>query len=276
MSPAPSRDVRIGVCVVTYQERFDQCAAYRSLSALPLTMRDHLAVVSVCNAAASHAVGENRVDATDGQLAHVEFIHTANDGLAGGYNIALREIIGQQNIAAVLFLNADANVEPWYVDWLLHSQEEPDVDAWGPTLQSGGRQVSPFRRRGMEMPFYIIGYLCIRNGPFLRNLQFPKEFWLDGIDYWLSAEMSRAKLAVRVHSRTVRHDLSVSDQFHTLPAWRYRNILVSERRFAASEGRPFSDVVWIYSRAFARCLIHRRTDLALVVAREFIVGLNER
>ena len=128
----------------------------------------------------------------------------------------------------------------------------------------------------MSISFYIIGYLCIRNGPFLQDLQFPKEFWLDGIDYWLSARMARAELSVNVNERTVRHDLSVSDQFHALPAWRYRNILQSERRFSASEGRPFSDVLIIYARAFARCLIHGRMDLARLVARELVAGFNER
>lgn len=269
MTAAPS--LLLGVCVVTYQERFEQTAAFASLSELPPALRDRLRIVSVCNAAPADAQAA-RPDA--GSLPYAEWLRHDNPGLAGGFNDAVPRVLAQ-GVDAVLFLNADSVVPGWYVEWLFEALAGDAHDGFAPTLHSGPRQVSPFRKRGMPFEFYIIGYLCLRAGDFVRTLQFPSQFWLDGIDYWLSAELARAGMRIAVDPRSIRHNLSVSDQFHSIPAWRYRNILLSERTFLRSQQRPFREVCIVYLRALARCLRFGRMDLARVVAQEFGAAWHE-
>jgi glycosyltransferase involved in cell wall biosynthesis len=271
-----AKPMRLAVCVVTYQERFVQSAVCKSLAGLPPDLLAHLSVVSVCNAAPgtiadAAVVGEHQA----GGLRYREVLRSDNRGLAGGYNAGL-EIALEEAPDAALFLNADAWVEAWYLSWLLDGlRRQPDREAFAPTLMSGTRCVSPFRKRGMALDFYIIGWLCLRDGPFLRQLRFPDEFWLDGIDYWLSVKMADAGLRVERTERRIAHNLSVSDQFGTLPGWRYRNILVSERRFLRWQKRPFREIAVVHARALARCLRYGRFDLAQVVAKEFAVALHE-
>jgi len=266
----------LGVCVVTYQERFADSNAFASLSRLPQTLLHQLRVVSVCNSTREkfdeESVGR---DERCTAFAYREILRKDNPGLAGGYNSGLAEVL-RDSPNAVLFLNADADLAAWYVEWLLESLTAyPEHNGFAPTLLSRQATVSPFRKRGIPANLYIIGYLCLRNSPFLHQLQFPDEFWLDGIDYWLSVKLAEAGHRIKVNERTIVHNLSVSDQFGTLPSWRYRNILISERRFLKWQGRPFLDVCIVYARALARCLRHGRFDLARVVAREFSVALHE-
>lgn len=271
MRPSPS----LGICVVTYKERFAATQAYETLSRLPETIKQRLHVVSVCNAYAS---GEGQADMANDEAAlpYTEILRADNGGLATGYNTSL-PIVLEAGASAVLFLNADASVESWYIEWLFDClRERGDCHGFAPTLTSRGVQVSPFRKRGMTMPFFIIGHLCLRAGPFLRALRFPREFWLDGIDYWLSAELSKAGMRVHVTDRTIEHNLSVSDQFDTLPAWRYRNILLSERTFLKLQQRPFFDICITHLRAMLRCLRYQRVDLARVVVQEFSAAFHDR
>ena len=262
----------LGVCVVTYKERFSSTTAFASLSRLPETLRRQLQVVSVCNAASAGM----DVDGREQMLAYTEIAREDNPGLAGGYNTGL-EVALAARVDAVLFLNADAVVTAAYVEWLIQSLRADSAGAgFAPTLTSKGRQVSPFRKRGLAIPFFIIGYLCLRTGPFLRDLRFPQEFWLDGIDYWLSAKLAERHLHIEPAPFSIEHNLSVSDQFDTLPVWRYRNILVSERAFLTQQQRPFLDLCIVYLRAFLRCLRYGRLDLAGIVMREFVVATHER
>jgi GT2 family glycosyltransferase len=264
----------LGVCVVTYRERFDRTAACASLQALPHALRRRLFVVSVANGIEPAQPQDE--GSSDTSQDFVEILCADNQGLAGGYNAGLKQVLGT-DANAVLFLNADAVIEAWFIEWLLNSlANDPDISGFAPTLVSHGRQVSPFRKHGLPFDFYIIGYLCLRVNSFVRALQFPSEFWLDGIDYWLSAKIHDAGLRIRVDNRQLAHDLSVSDQFRTLPAWRYRNILVSERTFLRLQRRPFRDVCVVYARAWLRCLRYRRLDLAAIVMREFMVATHDR
>lgn len=269
--------MRLGVCIVTYQQRFAACDAFASLAALPAALRQHLDVVSACNAAPGAPAGAEptRHVITDGPLPYVEVLGAENTGLAGGYNAGLRHL-GARTIDAVLFLNADAQVPAWYLEWLLTQLAvDPAHDAFAPTLRSRSLQVSPFRKRGIGYPFYIIGYLCLRRSAFTDSLEFPAEFWLDGIDYWLSVRMHEAGLRTRIDPRTINHNLSVSDQFRSLPAWRYRNILASERRFLRWQRRPQIELAIVHARAMVRCLRFGRFDLARVVAQEFASALHD-
>lgn len=268
--------LRLGVCVVSYKERFSSTSAFASLSRLPTSLLQHLVVVSVCNSASPDMeIGVQRQSKEDG-LAYSEIARDDNPGLAGGYNSGLQVLL-DADVNAVLFLNADADVTAPYVQWLIESLQDRSTTAgFAPTLTSRNRQVSPFRKRGLSMPFFIIGYLCLRTGPFLRDLKFPPEFWLDGIDYWLSARLAEQGLEIELAPFFINHNLSVSDQFDTLPAWRYRNILISERAFLKRQQRPFIDVCVVYARAYLRCLRYRRLDLAGVVMREFMIAAHER
>lgn len=265
--------ITIGVCVVTYQERFVQTPAFASLSELPAPLLERLRVVSVCNAVPLSSLEASHVSCSE-KLVYEELQRQDNTGLAGGFNDGLSLVL-QKGVTAILFLNADAVVERWYIEWLFEVLSKDAYDGFAPKLHSSNRQVSPFRKRGLQYNFYIIGYLCLRNSDFVRKLTFPSQFWLDGIDYWLSAELVRAGLVVEVHTRSIQHNLSVSDQFHTLPSWRYRNILISERTFLRSQHRPFSDLCILYGRALGRCLLFGRIDLVRVVAEEFMVALHD-
>jgi hypothetical protein len=266
----------LAVCVVTYQEKFIHTSACKSLSSLPEHLINSLEVVSVCNASPEIQLNNKLIcKSHSGLLHYTEILRGDNSGLAGGYNDCLELALSYEPKAA-LFLNSDADVPDWYIDWLIKSIVDiSDIDAFAPRLVSGRRCISPFHKRGMELDFYIIGYLCLRNGEFLRHLRFSKEFWLDGIDYWLSVKLAEAQLKVHTTDRYILHNLSVSDRFHSLPLSRYQNILLSERRFLKFQRRPFTDLLIIYSRAFLRCLVYQRFDLAHLVVKELIVAINE-
>jgi hypothetical protein len=265
----------VGVCIVTYQERFGETSAFRSILSLPEALRASLNIVSVCNSADVDEPEDAGGYYTTCGLRYREMLCRDNGGLAGGYNASLPIAIGD-GADAVLFLNADAVVESWFVESLLEAlTHDHDFDGFAPTLYSGASKVSPFRKRAFKHDFYIIGYLCLRVGPFVRALHFPQQFWLDGIDYWLSAELAEAGMRINVAARRVTHDLSVADHFDSLPVWRYRNILLSERVFLKSQQRLFFDLCIVYGRAFLRCLRFRRFDLANVVAKEFMAAINE-
>lgn len=264
MSSSPPK--RIAVHVVTYREPFEETSACRSLLALPQALRQRLSVHVSCNgmtkiAGQVPAAFESREYAG---LPHRLAMFSSNDGLAGGYNACLADT-DFACVSGVLFLNADATVsEPFMQTLIEHHDQDPSV-ALAPTLISLGRTVSPFHKDGLDARLWIIGYLFLPSGTFLQSLQFPSRYWLDGIDYWLSVEMEKAGLIVRALPLTLSHPLSVSNSFSTLPAWRYANILQTEKRFYLEQRIPSKHLRIVFLRALGKCVLSGRWDLARVV-----------
>lgn len=257
------------VAVVTYKEDFSQCNAYQSLAACDSAMKERLIVVNTYNAAA-----ENKVEECIAGVNYVQISTTDNGGLAGGYNAAMN-FAGESGITHVLFLNSDASFANDFLENLTLAIDKNRADFYYPELYSGSKRVSPFRKRGIGYEFYIIGFLCVKFDIFKTCLRFPKKFWLDGIDYWLSDEIAKRSLVGEYLGYRQSHNLSVKDQFHSIPYWRYENILISEVRFIA----PYStwQVFVILMRSMAKCAREKRFDL-LALPIKMLRGLilNEK
>lgn len=266
--------LRLGVCVVTHKEAFCETRAFLSLSSLPNHIKERLLIVSVFNAAPKNtSLGLHNYDKNP-NLKYHERVFAENLGLSGGYNSCIK-IIGSSDITAILFLNADSNVTEDYLECLILNLGNTEYDiALVPRLRSCNNIVSPFSKPGFNYPFFIIGFLCLKRGSFLDNLIFPDDFWLDGIDYWLSSEIHRANVDVKFLDLDLEHDLSVSNQFKTLSLWRYKNILVTERLFYHQEGVKIIYLYYLYFRAVLKCIASFRWDLFVQVLKEFRVVLR--
>ena len=268
-----SSQTKLGICVVTYQESFCETVAFESLSSLPFQLKQSLVVVSTQNAAPENAsLGWFDID-DNLDIPYKEGVFAENSGLSGGYNRCLEQV-GRSDVSGVLFLNADSKVTEEYVKWLISNLGDGGSESvFAPKLSSCDRTVSPFSKAGFNFPFFIIGFLCLKRGSFLNNLVFPDNFWLDGIDYWLSAELYRAGAIVKNLDFVIEHNLSVSDQFKTLPLWRYKNILVSERLFYSQEKANVIYLYYVYLRSACKCIVSARWDLFAQVLKEFRVAL---
>ena len=265
----------IGVCVVTYQEAFSNTQAFSSLRNLPLELRQNIRVVSFCNSPTAHMQVGTGEWVKDGCLDYLEVACDENTGLAGGYNYCLSKLL-ECNVSAVLFLNSDSFVPANYMEWLINSLNSNSSDVgYAPLLYSRKKKISPFNKLGIDFPFYIISYLCLRFGPFVRDLSFPNKFWLDGIDYWLSAGFFEKRLQIKIAPFSIQHNLSVSDEFRTISVCRFKIILSSERLFLKDQGCSNYYVWIVYARAILRCIKYWRLDLAKIVISEIFMDHNE-
>lgn len=257
------------VAVVTYREDFSQCNAYQSLAACDRAIKEKLIIINAYNGAA-----ENRIEEYAAGLDYVQISATDNGGLAGGYNAAM-DFASEAGITHVLFLNSDATFAGDFLEKLTMAIDKDQADFYYPELFSGGKRVSPFRKRGIGYEFYIIGFFCVKFDIFKTGLRFPMKFWLDGIDYWLSSEIDRRSLVGEYLGYKQSHNLSVIDQFHNIPYWRYENILISEVRFIAPHSTWQALVILL--RSLAKCTREKRFDL-LALPIKMLRGLmfNEK
>ncbi len=259
-----SGSIRILCAVVSYNESFAATRAAQSLAALPAHWRARLLVCSVENS------GSRRVDDIDpGPVAStrilglevIDIATGANGGLALGYNLALR-MLALYPCDQVLFLNSDSHVSLELLE--AYDATYPGGRAPGaqvPRLRSGSMAVSPFRKPGFGIEFYIIGFLLCEARLLGPEFRFPARYWLDGIDLWFSRFLHEQGVKVRVVPVEVEHRLSVGDGFATLPAWRYRNILASELAFQRECRAPLWVRARLLARALARCILHARIRL---------------
>jgi len=259
-----SGSLRILCAVVTYNEPFAVTRAAQSLAALPAHWRARLLVCCVENSgsrrvddfdpgpvASTHILGLEVIDITTG----------ANGGLALGYNLALRMLVAHP-CDQVLFLNSDSHVSLELLegyDAAYHGGCAPGAQV--PLLRSDSMTVSPFRKPGFGIEFYIIGFLLCEARLLGPEFRFPARYWLDGIDLWFSRFLHEKRVKVRVVPVEVEHRLSVADGFTTLPAWRYRNILASELAFQRECRAPLWVRARLLARALARCILHGRIRL---------------
>ena len=85
--------------------------------------------------------------------------------------------------------------------------------ALAPSLYSGGSKVSPFSKPSFEHSFAIISFLLVPRAVFGPDFRFPAEYWLDGIDLWLSRYLWSRGIEIREVPIAVAHRLSVADEF---------------------------------------------------------------
>jgi hypothetical protein len=259
--------MRILCAIVTYNEELRSTRVAASLSRLPQTWRERLEVCSVANVGAERCVQarlSTRAPIDLNGIRGVAIATGCNGGLALGYNIAL-DYLAESACDYVLFLNSDAEVGAELLDCLsaeLASRGSEARDcALAPSLYSGGSKVSPFSKPSFEHSFAIISFLLVPRAVFGPDFRFPAEYWLDGIDLWLSRYLWSRGIEIREVPIAVAHRLSVADEFRRIAGWRYRNVLESEMLFYKTCGAP-RWVTWrLLMRALGRCARYQRLDL---------------
>lgn len=275
MSAREREPARILCAIVTYNEALERTSAYQTLLALPEHWRRRLEICAVANQGSQRcdqAQSLLREQRTAGEMLLLELNTHCNGGLALGYNLAIEQL-HESSCDYILFLNSDSKVTEALLDAFSAKTANATPAALAPTLIAGSLVVSPFRKPGFGYAFWIIGFLFCHRRVFAAGFVFPQAYWLDGIDYWLSHELTQRGVQVTPLDVQIEHQLSVVQGFGSLPGWRYRNILASELRFL----REFSS--WgviaqarLVLRAMARCLIHGRTDLL----REIVYAVTGR
>jgi GT2 family glycosyltransferase len=270
---------RIFLAVVTYNERYATTAVASSLAALPASWKRRIEVYCVGNEGSVRCDQVSEPAATQTTVSDVRVEEAAtgcNGGLALGYNLALQRF-ARSECQYVCFLNADANVTGALLDAfdaLAKSVDPPR--AMAPTLISGDDIVSPFRKAGIAHPFWIISFLFCRRDLLAADFRFPAEFWLDGIDYWLSHHLAQRSIPVTAMPLRIAHQLSVADGFRSLPGWRYGNVISSELSFNRKVGAPLWASIRVVLRATVRCIIKGRPDLLRPLYAAALRGAHRR
>jgi hypothetical protein len=259
---------------VTYNQRLDETGMPAALAALPASVARRLKLLNMVNRSAPAGAAGVEREVHCGRVVAREIETAGNGGLAGGYNLGLDRIRPRPG-DHILLLNSDSAIDELFladVFTRLDQQRSGSCATIGycPTLVSAGRQVSPFRCTGFDHDFYIIAYLCLDAAFFAGGRRFPDRYWLDGIDYWLSAELQAAGLQPSLLPHRIGHDLSVVDHFVSLPRWRYANIIASVVNFYADLQRPRLATCYVLARAVARCLRFRRFDLVGIPAGQML------
>jgi len=257
---------RVLCAVVTYNEVFDQTAVARSLANLPERWRRRIEICCAENEGPRRCDQPRSAVRSRHELEGMPVLKIetgCNGGLALGYNLAVPELL-RSACEYILFLNSDAVVTEQLLDGFdeaaTRSAAQP-VAALAPMLTSAGRTVSPFRKAGFRHPFWIISFLFCHRSVFPADFRFPAEYWLDGIDFWLSHDLWSRSIAVTPIAQQIEHQLSVAQQFGSIPGWRYRNIIASELRFHRRHGNGARAATVVVLRAACRCLLGGRADL---------------
>lgn len=259
--------MRILCAVVTYNEDLAATPVAASLGRLPQAWRERLEICCVANVGSercAQARHSNRVPIDLGGIRGVSIATGCNGGLALGYNIAL-DYLAQSTCDYVLFLNSDADVGATLLECFASEVAARGSDArpyaLAPGLYSGGSKVSPFYKPSFEHAFAIISFLLCPRAVFGASFRFPAEYWLDGIDLWLSRYLWSSGVEIREVPIAVAHRLSVAEEFKRIAGWRYRNVLESEMLFYKRCGAP-RWVTWrLLMRALGRCAKYQRLDL---------------
>ena len=208
----------IGVISVTYKESIISSDLYTSLLKITDEIPHNFIFYNYCNSfTTKHENG----------LFHEEYSVT-NGGLASGYNKGL-EFFNNQNVTHILFLNSDCIVD---LEVLKNYLEKSDLDFhfFYPQLFSKNRLISPFRKISFDYDFFIIGWLFVKK-EIIENIRFPKDFWLDGIDYFLSEYLNKNNFIGYNMKIDIQHHLSISNDYNNTPDWRILNIYKSEKIF---------------------------------------------
>ena len=238
--------MRITIISVTYKESFMNTPLYE----FQKNFEGHgLSFINTHNGANSNAISEY-----DNLI---EICTTKNDGLAGGYNLALEYLLPCD---FVLFLNSDCilnnEILKVYIDSVNYSNGLGKV--FVPKLFCKSKQISPFTRGFKREKFWIIAWTLV-SYDVVRDFRFPLKYWLDGIDYFYSAWLRKNKLLVIEIPYNQVHDLSMSTNYAQTPDWRIVNAYDAEFSFFG--------VISFFKilRGSIRALLSRRTLLAFKI-----------
>ena len=212
----------IGVISVTYKESIISSDLYTSLLKITDEIPHNFIFYNYCNSfTTKHENG----------LFQEEYSET-NGGLALGYNKGL-QFFKKKNVSHILFLNSDCIVDLKILKTYVE-KSYLDFDYFYPNLYSKNRRISPFRKISFSFDFVIIGWLMVENN-IIQKIKFPKKYWLDGIDYFLSLELSKIKAIGYNLNHNIKHNLSISDEYKNTPDWRILNIYISEKQFISNK-----------------------------------------
>ena len=238
--------MRINIISVTYKESFMNTPIYE----FKKNYKGYeLSFINTYNCSDSNEIKEY-----DNLL---EICTTQNDGLAGGYNLALEHLLPCDY---VLFLNSDCilsnEILDAYAESLRGSKGLGKVFA--PKLFCNNKQISPFTRGSMREKYWIIAWTLV-SYDVVRDFRFPLKYWLDGIDYFYSAWLRKNQLHVIEIPYNQEHDLSMSSNYAQTPDWRIVNAYDAEFSFFGM--RSFFKIL----RGSIRALLARRTLLAFKI-----------
>jgi len=210
---------KIGVISVTYKTSIISTELYRSLLKINTKIPENFIFYNFCN---------SYNETTNPEFFFEEYSFE-NGGLALGYNRGLDYFIKNNEVKFILFLNADCQLNLKILNKYL--QNEPyKHDFIYPNLFSKSLKISPFRKISFDYNFFIIGWLLIKKEIF-ENIRFPQDFWLDGIDYFLSKYLNKNNFIGYNMKIDIQHHLSISNDYKNTPDWRILNIYKSEKIF---------------------------------------------
>jgi len=208
----------IGVISVTYKESILSSELYTS----GFKIRDEIP----CNFIFFNYCNSYNIKSAN-EVFHEEYSET-NGGLALGYNKGL-DFFKNKNVSHILFLNSDCIVDLKVLKTYVKNSDL-DFDFFYPKLFSKNKLISPFRKKSFPFDFIIISWLMVKSQT-IKKIKFPKKYWLDGIDYFLSLELFKMKATGYNLDHKIKHNLSISDEYNKTPDWRILNIYMSEKHF---------------------------------------------
>jgi len=211
--------VKIGVISVTYKTSIVSTELYNSLLKINNNIPENFIFYNFCN---SYIKIENP------QFFFEEYSFE-NGGLALGYNKGLDYFFKNNDVKFILFLNADCQLNLKIFNKYIQNHTL-DYDFIYPNLFSNSLKISPFRKISFDYKFFIISWLLLKKEIF-ENIRFPKDFWLDGIDYFLSKYLNQNNLIGYNMKIDIQHHLSISNNYKNTPDWRILNIYESEKIF---------------------------------------------
>ncbi len=210
---------KIGVISVTYKTSIISTELYKSLLKIDNNIPENFIFYNFCNS--YKKVGTP-------QFFYEEYSFE-NGGLALGYNKGLDYFSKNSDVKFILFLNSDCKLNLKIFNKYLQNQTL-DYDFIYPNLFSNRLKISPFRKISFDYNFFIISWLFIKKEVF-EHVRFPQNFWLDGIDYFLSEYLNKNNFIGYNMKINIQHHLSISNDYKNTPDWRILNIYKSEKIF---------------------------------------------
>ncbi|HTF69596.1 MAG TPA: glycosyltransferase [Edaphobacter sp.] len=220
----------------------------------------------------------------------VEYCHAKeNGGLLAAYTEALRRA-RENGIDWLLLLDQDTTLAPTMFPVLfseLRSSLTPNICALVPKLMQNGLIISPqivgrFLNHDCSAAFSGISSKTITafNSAACLRVQaldaiggFPRDYWLDFLDYIMFHRLQAAGGQVLILDITMEHHLSLRNLETEMSLVRYANVLASEWRFireTGSRGGPLIHRLRLFKRAFGYSFNLKNKAYALITLRAIL------
>ena len=202
---------------------------------------------------------------------------TENKKLNTAYNFALK--YANENIANwLLLLDSDSKLtEDYFIELsnTLNSKIDNNIVSIVPTLIQNNKTISPHRHQFMYLRCNPTNKQGVINGKiiafnslsllrvsFLNEINgFSPKFPLDMLDYWVYSQIEKKRKSVLLLESKIEHDLSVTNFEENMTLNRYKDLILSEKKFFRELGLGYQ--------------IAYRLKLLLRSMKQFIVFKNK-